>query len=175
MSPLTGLANSAVGDDVVKEFAARNVLLHEKRLLVVAVRNQVVELDDVRVVEQLHDLDFALNALGLVVQIVHQRPVDDFDGKLQREKRKKEKKKIIQTQRQLGRQPSRTHDTAHLLAREHICRQLHFRERALAQRAPDLVLPDVRQFLLGRNAAAAAALCRVMCHRVCFLPSSTER
>ena len=39
---------------------------------------------DIRVIQQLHDLDFALNALGLIVDIVDQAPIDDLDRKLRK-------------------------------------------------------------------------------------------
>ena len=91
------LLDSTVCDNVIKQFAARDVLEHEKRFLVVLVRNDVVEFHNVRMVQQFHDLHLAVDTcttrarvrpatahkrpltLGLIVNIVDKRPVDNFD------------------------------------------------------------------------------------------------
>ena len=72
------LLHAAVSDQVVEHFAAARVLHHQvERLLGLY---DLEELDDVRVVETLHDLDLAEELLQAA--LVELRLVDDLDGDL---------------------------------------------------------------------------------------------
>jgi hypothetical protein len=67
----------------ISDLTSRHVLQHQKRFLIVFVADNVVELHNVWMVEQLHDFDFSLDTLCLIVDVVHQTPIDDFNGILQ--------------------------------------------------------------------------------------------
>ena len=42
--------------------------------------NNVVEFHNVGMIQQLHDFDFSFDTLGLIVDVVNQTPIDNFDG-----------------------------------------------------------------------------------------------
>jgi len=70
------LGVAALGDDAVEELAARHELHHEVHLL--GLVEDLEEVDHVRVVDVLHDLDLARD----VPHVLHLRLVDDLDRDL---------------------------------------------------------------------------------------------